>query len=284
LHRPVFSDREVIMADAVRLPLAEPVALAGARQWIWVADRPSRSLRAFRAEDAGPVRALQLPEPPVALAAAGGLVCVGLASGSVIAVDEDSGSELWRHAAFHGEMHMRSGGELVWATEPGGGFLIAFDRSGPVTRVPAEGLRAFAPANGQVLWLSKDSVLVASDLSGKAARTEPLSQPFEAGAMVGCANALWFSVTKGLLMVDLRSLQTRSYLAAPEGPVPHLICKDGKLAGGSNTVFVLNPMTDMSVHPLCVRPRSPLRGIAATAAKIWALESADSVVHIADFI
>jgi hypothetical protein len=271
------------MADAVRLPLEGPVALEGARQWIWVADRPSQSVTAFRAEDARLIRSLPLPEPPVALAAAGALLCVGLASGSIIAVEEDSGSELWRNAAFRGDMHMRSGGELIWATEPDGGTLIAFDRSGPVTRVPTEGLRVFAPANGQVVWLSKDNVLVRSDLSGKATGTEPLPQPFEAGAMVCCANALWFSVTKGLLMVDLVSLQTRSELTVPEGPVPHLICKDGKLAGGSSTIFVLNPMTDMGIHTLGVRALSPFRGIAASLTKIWALESSEPVVHIADF-
>jgi outer membrane protein assembly factor BamB len=271
------------MADAVRLPIAEPVALEGGRQWMWVADRPTQSLKAFRAEDAGAVRSLQLPGPPVTLAGADGFICAGLASGNIVAIEEDSGRELWQNSAFRGAMHMRSGGELVWATEPDGGSLLAFDRSGPVARVPAEGLLAFAPANGQVLWLSKDGVLVACDMTGKATKTEVLPQPFAAGATVCCANALWFSVTNGLLMIDLLSLQTRSVLTAPEGPVPHLICRDGKLAGGSSTVFVLNPMTDMSVHALGVRPQSPLRGIAATATKVWALESADPVVHIADF-
>jgi hypothetical protein len=271
------------MPDAVRLPLAEPVALEGSRQWIWVVDRPSHSLTAFRAEDAGPVRSLPLPEPPVALAACGGLLCVGLASGSIIAFEEESGSELWRNAAFHRDMQMRSGGELIWASEPDGGALLAFDRSGLVTRVPTEGLRAFAPAKNQVFWLSKDNVLVASDLSGKTTRTEPLPQPFEAGAMVCCANALWFSGARHLLMIDLVSLQTRTSLAVPDGPVLHLICKEGKLAGGSNTIFVLNPMTDISIHKIGVRAQSPLRGIAATATKLWALESAEPIVHIADF-
>jgi outer membrane protein assembly factor BamB len=283
LHRPVFFEREVAMADAVRLPLAEPVALEGSREWIWVADRPSQSLKAFRAEDAGAVRSLQLSGPPVALAAANGLICAGLASGDIVAIEEDSGRELWRNVAFRGAMQLRSGGGLVWATEPDGGSLLAFDRSGPVARVPAQGLSAFAPANGRVLWLSKDGVLVACDLIGKTPKTEVMPQPFAAGATVCCANALWFSVTNGLLMVDLLSLQPRSVLTAPEGPVPHLICRDGKLAGGSSTVFILNPMTDMSVHVLGVRPQSPLRGIAATATKLWALESADPVVHIADF-
>jgi hypothetical protein len=178
---------------------------------------------------------------------------------------------------------MRSGGELIWASERDSGALLAFDRSGPVTRVSTEGLRAFAPANSRVFWLSKNDVLVASDLSGTATRTEPLPQAFEVGTMACCANALWFSVTNGLLMIDLVSLQMRSRLAAPEGPVPHLMCKDGKLAGGSGTIFVLNPMTDMAIHTIGVQAQSPLRGIAATATKIWALESAGLLVHIADF-
>jgi hypothetical protein len=61
------------------------------------------------------------------------------------------------------------------------------------------------------------------------------------------------------------------------------MCKDGKLAGGSGTIFVLNPMTDMAIHTIGVQAQSPLRGIAATATKIWALESAGPLVHIADF-
>src|SRR5215469_7067224 len=132
------------MAGPIMLPLTEPVALEGARQWIWVADRPSRSVSAFRAEDAGPIRSLSLPEPPVALAAAAELLCVGLASGSIMAIDEASGDELWRNAAFRGDMHIRGGGELIWATAPDGGALLAFDRSGPVTRVSTERLRGFA--------------------------------------------------------------------------------------------------------------------------------------------
>jgi hypothetical protein len=279
----VFFEPEVAMAVAVRLPLAEPVALDGSRQRIWVVDRSSQSLTAFRADDAGPIRSLPLPEPPTALATTGGLLCVGLASGSIIAFDEETGSGLWRNAAFRGDMQMRSGGELIWASERDSGALLAFDRSGPVTRVSTEGLRAFAPANSRVFWLSKNDVLVASDLSGKATRTEPLPQAFEVGTMACCANALWFSVSSGLLMIDLVSLQTRSRLAAPEGPVPHLICKDGKLAGGSGTIFVLNPMTDIGIHTIGVQAQSPLRGIAATATKIWALESAEPLVHIADF-
>jgi hypothetical protein len=240
-------------------------------------------LTAFRADNAAQIKSVPLPEPPTALATTGRLLCVGLASGSIIGFDEESGSGLWQNAAFRGDVQMRSGGELIWASERDGGALLAFNRSGPVARVSTQGLRAFAAADSRIFWLSKDDVLVASDLSGKATRTEPLPQALEVGAMACCANALWFSAANGLLMIDLVSLQRRSHLAAPEGPVTHLICKDGKLAGGSRKVFVLNPMTDIGIHTISVEPQSPLRGIAATATKIWALESAEPLVHIADF-
>jgi hypothetical protein len=42
-------------------------------------------------------------------------------------------------------------------------------------------------------------------------------------------------------------------------------------------------MTDMAIHTIGVQAQSPLRGIAATATKIWALESAGPLAHIADF-
>ncbi len=102
--------------------------------------------------------------------------------------------------------------------------------------------------------------------------------------MAVCANALWLSVEKRLMLVDQRTLAAKTFLDAPEGPVPHLICEDAKLIGGLNGVFVLNPMADARVHALPIETRSPLRGIAATASKVWALESAQPVVHIADLI
>jgi hypothetical protein len=248
------------MSNSVRLSLEGPVALQGTQQGIWIADQASQSVTCFRAEDARRIRALPLPGIPVALAAAHGFLAVGLSSGTLIAFDADSGRELWQNTTFHRNILMRGSGQFVWAADQDGGALFAFDRAGPVTRVTAKGLQAFAPANDQIFWLSKDGLLTGSELSGKRLRTEPLRQPFEGGGMVCCANALWFSITKHLLMIDLVSLRTRTILATREGPVPHVICEDGKLAGGSSTIFVLNPRIDMGFHMIVplLRPWSRL--------------------------
>jgi len=127
--------------------------------------------------------------------------------------------------------------------------------------------------------LSPDGVLSAPD-----GRTLTIPEAAGAGAVAVCANGVWISVKDALLLINPYEMTHRATLAAPEGPVPHLLCADGKLVGGLHGVFVLNPMTDHRVHALPVQPKSPLAAIAANSAAVWALESAEPVVHITDLL
>lgn len=272
------------MTNTVRLPLSSPVALHGGAKGIWVADRESRSIVCFEPASAKRLTTITVAEPPVALAAADGFVAAALASSVIAAFDEMTGAELWRRAAGSPDVEMKSGSRHVWAAERKGAAVLSFDRSGEVGRVPCDGLLSFSPREDDVFWLSREGVLVAYDATDRDTRTVPLPEAMTAGAMAACANAIWVSVIKGLVVLDQRSLQVRAALEAPEGPVPHLFCEDGKLVGGEKGVFVLNPMSDARVHPLPVHPSSPLRGIAATPSIVWALESAEPVVHITDLV
>jgi len=257
--------------------------MQGTELGIWVADRDSRTLTCFEASEGNSVGRITLPEPPVALAAADGFVAAGFTSGIIAGYDPKSGSQLWRGAVGSGDLEMKSGTEHVWAAERGGGVVIAYDRSGTGSRVPTEGMQHFAPGAEGVFWLSQEKVLVHSPTQGER-RTSPLPDDSIAGSMVACANAVWLSIPGGLLLLDQYSLQVRTTLKTPEGPVLHLMCCDGKLIGGSRGVFVLNPMSDSMAHALPIQPASPLRAIAAVPAKVWALESTEPLVHIADIL
>jgi hypothetical protein len=270
------------MTKTVRLPLASPVAMQGTERSIWVADRDSRSLVSFAAADATQLRKISLGEAPVAMACAKDFVAAGLASGSVVGFDAETGAEIWRRSLA--AMQLRSGPDCIWAAERDRDELVSFDRSGASTRVRAENVQAFAALPTGVMWLSRDGVLAGHNVLERSPRTLPLPQGVTAGALAACANAVWVSIENGLLLVDQYEFQLRSKLTAPEGPVPHLLCADGKLIGGLNGVFVLNPITDARVHPLPVQPQSPLTGIAANADLIWCLESAQPVVHITQLL
>jgi outer membrane protein assembly factor BamB len=272
------------MTNKVRLPLNSPVALHSGAKGIWVADRESRSIVCFEPRSAKQITAITVSEPPVAVAAADGFVAAALSSSVIAAFDEGNGAELWRRAAGSANVEMKGGVGRVWAAERHGAAVLSFDRAGVEGRVPSDGLLSFSPREHDVFWLSRDGVLVAYDAADRDTRTVPLPEALTAGAIAACANAIWVSVVKGLVILDQRSLQVRAALEAPEGPVPHLLCEDGKLVGGDKGVFVLNPMSDARVHPLPVHPASPLRGIAATPSIVWALESAEPVVHITDLV
>jgi hypothetical protein len=266
------------MTKTTRLPLASPVAMQGTARGIWVADRDSRSLVSFAAADATQVRTISLAEAPVAMAAAEGFVATALASGNVVAFETATGTEVWRRSL--GATQLKSGTNHIWVVVHDGDALVSFDRSGAGSRVRAENVREFAALPDGVVWLSDDGVLIAHNVLESSPRTLLLPEGVTASGLAACANAVWVSIDKGLLLVDQYEFQLRSTLAAPEGPVPHLLCSDGKLVGGLNGVFVLNPMTDARVHLLPVQPQSQLAGIAASAEVAWALESAQPVVHI----
>jgi outer membrane protein assembly factor BamB len=267
------------MSKMLRLAVASPVAMQGTERGIWIADADSHSLVCLTAAEGKQVAEISLEGAPVSMATAGGMVAAGLASGTVVAFDGESGAELWRRPGPAGA-RLKGEGNYIWAGA--GDSLAWFDRSGAGGRTAASGMRAFAPGADGVFWLSRDGVLSAYSVAGSGTRTLALPAASGGGAMAACANAIWVSVNNGLLLVEQYAMELRTTLAAPEGPVPHLICADGKLIGGLIGVFVLNPMTDARVHPLAVKPESPLRAIAANSSMVWALESARPVVHITE--
>jgi hypothetical protein len=271
------------MAISKRLPLNSPVGLHGSARGIWVADAASQSMRCFDPADAREVGQITLPEVPVSLTAVEDFVAVAFRSGQIAAFDLKTGAQIWNRAAGSAA-HLKAGAHHIWAAEIGGDSFLAIDRSGWVRRFSAEGWSAFAPYEDGICWLSRDGMVAAQNYTEDNVRTTSLGTADGAGGMTACSNAVWLSAPQSLLLVEPRSMEVRSRLDAPEGPVPHLVCDDGKLAGGLNGVFVLNPMADARVHSLAIRPSSPLRGLGAAASKIWALESAEPLVHIADFI
>jgi hypothetical protein len=270
------------MAIRIQLPLSSPAALAGVDRGVWVADHDSRSLVCFDALEGKRLGQIALDAAPTAIAAAGGFLAAALVSGVIAAFDSASGVALWRNTLGSADIMLRSSGGQVWAAERDGALLLCMERSGPVSRVSCEGLRLFAPSVNEVYWLSREGVLAASPFGQSTSPTVSLSEHSPFGAMTACANALWISVGRGLLLVDPVSLGIRTLLEAPDGPFPHLICHDGKIAAGAHRVFVLNPMADAMLREVPIKPASPLLAIAASGAKLWALESADPVVHIAD--
>lgn len=267
------------MTKTLRLSLTSPVAMQGTERGIWIADRDSHSLVCFTAAEGKQVAQISIEGSPVALAAAEGFIAAGLDSGLVIAFDGETRAELWRRPAPPGAQ-LKGAAEYICA---GAGDALAwFDRTGEGGRIVAGGMHAFTPGTDSVYWLSGDGVLSAYSVSESSTRTLALPPGAGGGAMTACANAVWVSLADALLLVEQYALKVRATLAAPEGPVPHLICADGKLIGGLNGVFVLNPMADNRVHPLAVKPESALRAIAANSSMVWALESARPVVHITE--
>jgi streptogramin lyase len=274
---------EVYMSETLRLSLKIPVAIAGAKGRIWIADQDPPSLAVFDPASGQMTSRIALEDKPVTVSAGVGFVASGTASGSVIAFNPETGKELWRSAASSGDLQMKPVRDRVWVWDRPGASFLAFDQSGAQDRIDAQGVTLFAPGPDGVFWLSADRIL------GFQPRTQghgltvhlPSGAP-TVGAMVVCANALWLSVSYALLLLDLRSLELRATAKASEGPVSHLICDNGRLFGGSPGVFLLDPAADAMVRPLPVTLSSQLRGLAVAGEKLWALESAEPLVHILD--
>jgi hypothetical protein len=271
------------MTETLRLPLKSPVAITATRRRIWIADQDSSSLAVFEPASGQLVSRVAVDDKPVAISAAAGFVAAALASGVIIAYDPDSGKELWRGAASSGNLQLRPAPNHIWIWDGEASAFMVFDVSGIASRFDAQGVTAFAPGANGVYWLSAAGILGFRPQTLGDSRTAPLSSDIQStGAMVVCANALWLSVPNGLLLLDLHSLERRTTIKAPEGPVSHLICDDGRLFGGSRGVFLLDPAADARARPLAVTPQSPLSGLAVAGEKLWALESAEPLVHILD--
>jgi outer membrane protein assembly factor BamB len=269
------------MSETLRLPLRNPVAMTGARRRIWIADEDSSSLAVFDPASGHLVLQIGLDDKPVAASAAAGFVVAGTASAVVTAYDPNTGQELWRRAASSGDLELKPSHDYVWVWDRQASSLISFDLSGNASRLDARGAIMFTPAPNGIYWLSANGTLGFRSQDQRDSLTTQLPPGvLSIGAMVVCANVLWLSIPDALLLFDLRSLELRATLKAPEGPVSHLICDNGRLFGGSRGVFLLDPAADANAHSLPITLQSPLRGLAVAGENLWALESTEPLVHI----
>ena len=274
------------MNETLRLKLKSPVALAASTRDIWIADAGAPALARFDPAGGEPTRAIALPAAPTALAGAGSLIVAGLATGALVAFDGEPGTELWREMddRDRGDWLLRAAGDAIWAWKRESGELLRCTRSGVEARLRMEG-QSFAPGRDVVYCLSADGLITTHDATGSRGASVRLpgdAQP--TGATVVCANAFWVSVPDALVLVNARSLEVKAKLAAPEGPVAHLICDGQQLFGGSRGVFTLDPAVDGRVRPVAVTLGSAVGGLAAARSRLWVLESAAPIVHLIDVL
>ena len=264
-----------------RLPLKGPVAMAGGPQGIWVADDDSRSVALFDPDSARMASQVSLRDTPVTVAATAEFVGVALRAGDVSCFDAESGKELWQRSASSGDVQLKASRDRLWAWDRRASAFIAWDRAGTASRIEAEGVTAFAPDGDGIYWLSRTGIIgYRQRTRDKTVTMELPEYATRVGAMAVCAHALWLSVEGALVLVSQHPLEARATLRAPEGPVPHLICFEGRLFGGSYGVFALEPAADAEVRVLLARLQTPLRALAVSGTRLWALETGDSVVHI----
>lgn len=270
------------MNEAIRLDLVNPVAAAGGSAGVWIADGTSKTVTRFDAATGRPQAVVCLEATPVDVEVAGGSVVVGLTDGSIVWYSERSGEEALRRWVVSGDLALRSAGNRVWVLDREAPALVSFDLAGTRSSIEIGGVSTFAAGLEGVYWISDDGMVRFGEGERRcrpAVALPPWATP--TGAMVSCANSLWVSVTEGLLMVSLRTLEPGSALPAPEGPVPHLICdQDNRIIGGAKGVFVLDPAVDANVRPFDVALKSELRALVAAGDRIWALESAEPTAHI----
>lgn len=271
------------MSETLPLPLKSPVAITAIQRRIWIADQEPPSLASFDPASGQMLSRIALDDRPVAASATADFVSAGMSSGVVAAFDPSTGKQVWRRAVSSGSLQLKPTRDRLWAWDRQAGAFLAFDFSGAVSRLVAQAATLFTPGADGVYWLSAAGMLGFRPRVQGDGLTAQLPSGIEgAGAMVVCANALWLSVPDALLLLDLRSLELRARVAAPEGPVAHLICDDVRLFGGSRGVFLLDPRADAEIHPLPLTLQSPLRGLAVASQKLWVLESAEPLVHILD--
>src|SRR5262249_35352998 len=160
------------------------------------------------------------------------------------------------------------------AWDRGSGVLLRCTRDGVENQLRAHGVE-FAPGRDAVSCRSVDGTITTCDPAGHEAPAIRLPEDARpTGAIVVCANESGVSVPAGVLVVSRCAREVKSRLAAPEGPVPHLICDgSGRLFGGSRGVFTLDPAADARVRPVTVPLASPVRGLAAAGIRLWVLES-----------
>jgi hypothetical protein len=210
------------------------------------------------------------------------LLWVALRNGSVLAYNIATRDIAFRRSVASAHVRLQSGGERLYAATAGDtSGLIQLAPDSGLSRLEAPGIATFAPGALGVYWISADDTLRFSHQGATQAVDLPIRFANRTGAMVVCANSLWVSVTDALVLISATTLEIRSELAAPEGPVRHLICDGGqRIIGGTRGVFVLDPSVDDDVRRIDLDSASELQALVAAGDRIWALESAEPTVHI----
>jgi hypothetical protein len=253
--------------EVVAISLPGPVLAAasdGMRVWCAAGGR-------LIAYEPGGSPLLEAPQPPglLALAAAGALVAAALEPGIVAWLDPDDGTERLRHPVG-GDLLVAAGGDSVWALDRRSQRAWRLTDVGVLTEpVSVAGVDQFVPQGNRLWWTSREDTFLRGGLRpvdlGVGADTR--------GGMTVCAGSVWISVRGGLLRVGAWDAEQGLPLEAPEGPVRHLTCAGGILAGGSGRqgLFVLDPSIDAGVRHLPVDIGGELDFLVASHSVIWAV-------------
>jgi hypothetical protein len=255
--------------------------VAGAREGIWIVDAASKSAALFDAASASISRRIEVPGAPIGISTTNELVAVALENGDVVTFGARDLEPRWHRAAGSNDLQLKASRDRVWAWDRGASVFLMWDAAGVSERFDATGATAFAPTDTGVYWLSAAGLVAFNAHAGKSFTARLPNHVLPAGAMVACANSLWISIDGGLLLTSLDSGEPRATLSAPEGPVPHLVCFHGRVFGGGvRAVFAIEPAADNNARSLAVSLRSPLLGLGVSGTHLWALESAEPIVHV----
>ena len=109
------------MVITKQLDLAEPVAMAGDTQGVWIADARTNSITGYEPPTGLQVGgSLPLPEQPLALATLPNLLIAGLADGSLYWYDLNCDQAHQQIVAQPGRLELRSSDIGVWVWDPAG--------------------------------------------------------------------------------------------------------------------------------------------------------------------
>jgi hypothetical protein len=214
---------------------------------------------------------LEAPQPAglLALAAAPDVVAAALEPGIVAWLDPDDGTERLRHPVG-GDLFVAGGGDSVWALDRRSQRAWRLTGVGVLAEpVSVAGVDQFVPQGNRLWWTSREDTL----LQGGPRPVDLGVGSDTRGGMTVCAGSVWISISGGLLRVGAWDAEPGPLLEAPEGPVRHLACADGILAGGSGRqgLFVLDPSIDAGVRHLPVDVGGELDFLVASHSVIWAV-------------
>jgi hypothetical protein len=213
---------------------------------------------------------LEVPEPAIlGLAATPDVVAAAVDPGIVVWLDPDDGTERMRRPVG-GDLVVAAGGDSVWALDRRSQRAWRLTDVGVLAEPVSLGsVDQFVPQGNTLWWTSREDTL----LRGGPRPVDLGVRANARGGMTVCAGSVWISVSGGLLRVGAWDAGRGPTLEAPEGPVRHLACAGGILAGGSGRqgLFVLDPSIDAGVRHLPVDLGGELDFLVATHSVIWAI-------------